>query len=87
MDHDNFLLVTPEGWTEVQNASALVRQGGMDENQLATLIAGHDWPPVTQWAEDVNLIQSGQVITDARIFDLGTQVPGEINIRLFVIIA
>lgn len=84
MSGSDFLLITAPDWTEVQNATVLVRTM-MDEQHMANLIASDDWGPVTQWGEDVGLLQPGQQIIDARLFDLGAGPGGEPNFRFWIV--
>lgn len=85
----DFVLIVALEWQEIPNASVLVREGGMEENYMRSLIDSNDFPPIRQWAENVGLLPENttRVVTAARMFDIGSPVPGEINIRLWLIIS
>ena len=74
MASDDFVLVTGEEWVEVQNATELVNQGGMDNLTMASVIAGNDWNGVREWAEAVGVITDQQTILNARMIDSGSDV-------------
>ncbi len=71
---DDFIMVTGEEWVEVQNATELVNQGGMDNLTMASVIAGNDWNGVREWAEAVGVITDQQTILNARMIDSGSDV-------------
>jgi len=71
---DDFIMVTGEEWVEVQNATELVNQGGMDNLTMASVIAGNDWNGVREWAEAVGVITDQQTVLNARMIDSGSEV-------------
>lgn len=70
----DFVLVAGEEWTEVQNASVLVNQGGMDNLTLAAAIANQEWNSVREWAEAVGVITETETVENARMVDAGTDI-------------
>lgn len=85
-DHiSEFLLIVGPEWVEIPNASVITNQGGMDSHTIMGLIAGNEFPPITQWAEEVGLLTPPTTVVAGRAFDLGSDVPGEIHIRLWLV--
>lgn len=74
MASDDFILVTGQEWVEVQNATELVNQGGMDNLTMAGAIAGNEWNGVREWAEAVGVITDQQTVLNARMIDSGSEV-------------
>ena len=81
MAEDDFVLVAGDEWREVQNASVLVNQGGMDNLTLSAAIANHEWNGVREWAEAVEAITSSETVLNARMIDAGV---GDIHVWLVV---
>lgn len=84
---DDFLLVTPEGWTEITNANDIIRSHGMEETAMADLIKTRDWAQIMTWAEEAGIITPPQQITDGRLYDIGSETAGDFNIRLWFVIS
>lgn len=70
MAQDDFLLVVPNEWIELENAAACITMH-MQMTQLQELIANQEWIPVSQLLEDCNVIQPNTLISDARIVKAG----------------
>jgi hypothetical protein len=79
--HNNFLLVTPDGWTELENApEILFSQGGLAT--VSDLINNTDWPALSQLLENAGVIAENTQITEARV--INTQI-GETAYRFWYI--
>lgn len=82
----DFLLVSAPPWVELENASTLVGQAGMDAGQFAAYTAQDDYVAISQWAEDLGICAVGQTIVSAKIFDVGSDDSlGTVNVRIFLI--
>lgn len=83
MDIDDFLLITSEQWTEIQDATTFI-QTTVSDTQMQSYIAQQEWSAITQVMEDYGLIQSGTTVTNARMFNTGEV---DNNLRMWVILA
>lgn len=82
----DFLILSAPPWQEVENASVLVNMYGMDSQTFAENASLNDFNTITQWAEEAGLLVSPQQVTSARLVDVGAESPGEVNVRIWIIV-
>lgn len=64
-----FLLITPDGWTEVQNAPEWLNRVGSDS--VLDLVTNKDYNNLSQLIEAEGWIGENAIITDARMINTG----------------
>ena len=78
-----FLLITPSGWIELENAHAQFSAGGMaDPNAVQDLTLGRDWNALSGPLEEIGLLGPNELIIDARFINTET---GENDYRFWYI--
>jgi len=82
---DDFLMVVPEDWTEIANASHIVGVNGGAES-VQGIIASGVFTPFNEYdgIKETAYLPDGYVVTDARMFNTGEI---ESPIRLWIKIA
>lgn len=74
MSEDTFLLVTPEGWVEVANATNVIGTNG-GPSGLQSIIESLSWYEINEWAgiKETPYLPEGFGVVEARMFDTGVQ--------------
>lgn len=67
MNNDEFLLITPEGWIEIEDAVSFVSQIG--ESLVYEMISAGEFENLSQHMESQGLILENQVIQNARMIN------------------
>lgn len=82
---DNFLLVVPEGFVAVDNATQIININGGAES-LQTVIATSDFIQMNEWQglKETPYLPDGFTVVDARFFDTGEPLD---SLRLWIKIA
>lgn len=75
-----FLMVVPQGWVEVENATDLIVAWG--ENGIWDSLAQHDWGTFDAMLEAAGWLPSGKTIGEAVVFDTGES--GATKFRMWV---
>lgn len=72
---DNFLLVVPEGFVAIANATPIIGINGGTE-ALQSIIAGGDFLQMDEWQgiKETAYLPEGFTVVDARFFDSGEPV-------------
>lgn len=65
----DFLLITPDGWTEVKNASEWLNRVGTD--YILDLTTNRDYNNLSQYIEAEGWIGNNEIISDARMINTG----------------
>jgi hypothetical protein len=71
-NHDNFLLITPEGWTELANPSVVFV--GYDLAQIAEFCSQNDYGILSGAMEVAEVIAPNTMITQGRVINTGPTI-------------
>ena len=66
---DNFLLITPGGWIELENAPAQFSSQGVDIDTLTNQVHGLEWFNISGTLEELGFLGNNEVILNARIIN------------------
>lgn len=66
---DNFVMVIPEGWIEIENATQMIETWG--ENGVISTIQQQAWGEVDSMLEAAGILPTGKTTADARLFSAG----------------
>jgi hypothetical protein len=78
---DNFVMVIPEGWTEIENATQMIEAWG--ENGVISTIQQQAWGEIDSMLEAAGILPAGKTTAEARLFSAGET--GDARLRLWVI--
>ena len=69
MSSDNFLLIVPEGWTEIEDGETFVnRHWGIDG--LISIIADSAWGEITSALDEDHELPFGMIVGEVRFFQV-----------------
>jgi len=66
---DDFLLIVPEGWIELENASAQFGSQAVDVTTLTNLVQGQEWIPISTALEELGFLGANEIIVNARLIN------------------
>ena len=73
---NDFLLVTPSGWIELENAATQFASMGVDPGTVQDLTVGRDWIGLSTPLEELGLLNPNELIIDARFINTEREVDG-----------
>lgn len=66
---DDFVMVIPPGWVEIQGATSMIETWG--EDGMIDIIQRESWGDVDSMLEAAGVLPSGQTVAQARLFNTG----------------
>ena len=73
---NDFLLVTPSGWIELENAATQFASVAADPTTVQDLTVNQDWNALSIPLEELGLLNPNELIIDARFINTEREVDG-----------